>query len=149
MKQILSLTGVCVFINAIRVGNNMKQNESDSELLKLAALACGYVINEARQRERELSGYSHVGLWLDNHTCWNPLADDEAAFRLMVKLNLIVDFNPVLNRAMVREYFLNDREWVEWVENGKNQSNALAATRRAIVRAAAEIGRRVKTVAPA
>jgi len=72
---------------------------------------------------------------------WRPLEDDGDAFRLSVKLNLKTVFHPALNQAIVKRYFgLNgDAEWVENVENHKG--DPCAATRRAIVRAAAEIGK--------
>jgi len=127
----------------------MKQNESDIELLKLAALACGYVINEARQRERELSGYSHVGLWLDNHTCWNPLADDGNALSLAVKLkiSILFEFDRVIACFGDGDYEYE----TEYFYDKPKQTDIAAATRRAIVRAAAavQIGRQVKTVVTA
>ncbi len=127
----------------------MKQNESDIELLKLAALACGYVINEARQRERELSGYSHVGLWLDNHTCWNPLDDDGNALSLAVtlKISILFEFDRVI--ACFGD---GDHEYeTEYFYDKPKPTDIAAAARRAIVRAAAavQIGRQVKTVATA
>lgn len=86
---------------------------NDKELLTLAAKAAGI----------------NVDSWED---CgWSPLSDDSDALRLAVELGLVVDAQ-------------KDRTWV-----GKTQYDAVehhgndpyAATRRAIVRAAAEIGR--------
>jgi hypothetical protein len=54
---------------------------------------------------------------------WNPLADDGDALRLAVKLNLW---------EAVRDGYQHADSW---------DSDPYAATRRAIVRAAAEIGR--------
>ena len=58
---------------------------------------------------------------------WNPLTDDGAALRLAVKLHLPVE-------AMIA--FVAERE-PDW------HKDPYAATRRAIVRAAAEIGRQM------
>lgn len=63
---------------------------------------------------------------------WNPLKDDGAALRLAVKLNLLVD-----NNGPYAECFAPTmRNTVAENHNG----DPCAATRRAIVRAAAEIG---------
>lgn len=65
---------------------------------------------------------------------WNPLESDADAFRLAVSLNLRVVFHPALNQALVREYHSNHKKWLE---NGEDHADPYAATRRAIVRAAA------------
>jgi len=69
---------------------------------------------------------------------WNPLTDDADAFRLAVNLNIDVWYSPdcfiVGTTFMVGEVGYNTEE--NWTEVGKR-----AATRRAIVRAAAEIGK--------
>ena len=91
----------------------------DRELLELAAKACG--LEEAKMRIE--------------FNQWNPLADDGDALRLAVKLNLVV---------------LSDQTGIS-TANGMHQrakelhgTDPLAATRRAITRAAAEIGRSMK-----
>jgi hypothetical protein len=61
---------------------------------------------------------------------WNPITDDGDALRLMVKLDLIVMIGAV--RDVSGQLFLDKSE------------DDLEATRRAIVRAAAEIGRSMK-----
>ncbi len=62
---------------------------------------------------------------------WNPLTDDGDALRLAVKLNIDVCFgaNYVIARGSVQMPIVN------------NANDPYAATRRAIVRAAAAIGR--------
>jgi hypothetical protein len=93
---------------------------NDRELLEMAAKAAG---NGAEW-------YSGIGMGLDNGTSvptfWNPLGSDADAFRLAVKLGLLdrATFPP----AVAYEAATNGGDWY-------------AATRRAIVRAAAEIGR--------
>jgi hypothetical protein len=93
---------------------------TDKELLELAAKAAGV---KGKQ--------DHYGLWTrGSHeaggTVWNPLTDDGDAMRLAVKLGI-----------MGRQSY-----------NGQDYEAAnkdpYAATRRAIVRAAAEIGKGMK-----
>lgn len=95
---------------------------TDRELLELAAKAAGIEINQAMQIERDEAGYAHVGLFTKRKTCWNPLTDDGDALRLAVKLR----FEDIL-----------------YCRNDLNSCNGdiYAATRLAIVKAAAEIGR--------
>lgn len=116
---------------------------TDRELLELAAKAVGYVIDADRQAEREAHGFGNAGFWVSGvSTCWNPLTDDGDAFRLAAELRIDILFDgkdspcahveTVANLPGVREQ--------PWAHEplGDDQN---AATRRAIVRAAAEIGR--------
>lgn len=80
---------------------------------------------------------------MERDKTWNPLIEDGDALRLAVKLSLSV-FTPGGDGdfavASIEDGVLTDDgdTWIqEWVKNG----DKLAATRRAIVRAAAEIGR--------
>ena len=89
---------------------------TDRELLELAAKAAG--IEELRN---ELMQFFGVKVWAKKGNAtytWNPLTDDGDALRLAHKLGLLSDV-PVWPRT-------------------------LEETRRAIVRAAAEIGRNMK-----
>lgn len=97
---------------------------TDRELLEAAARAAGPEV------------FGEPGLYfrrLENHcvTAWNALTDDGDAFRLAASLGLVVDFSrPSAALPFSRhEYDLSDG------------GNNAAATRRAVVRAAAEIGR--------
>ncbi len=96
---------------------------SDRELLELAAKAAGI--------EGE---WSSSGLW-HRHTLWNPLTDDGDALRLAVKLRINLDLQ---YRGMV--YATTE----EFDVDAPHGPDPLAATRRAITRAAAEIGRNMK-----
>ena len=92
---------------------------TDKELLELAAKAAGYLLEDDDDE-----GLSWV-VWDENNnpTDWNPLTDDGDALRLAVKLGINVP--------------------TRW-EHEKMERCGLdvyAATRRAIVRAAAEIGK--------
>ncbi len=109
----------------------------DRELLELAAKAAGYVIESMRSNvgawcypvgEQPNEDGDHPGLF-----GWNPLADDGDALRLAVKLGLLVDAHGLHVRVGL-PYGLG------LAAEPKN-SDPYAATRRAIVRAAAEIGR--------
>ena len=105
---------------------------TDRELLELAAKAAGYRINGS------VSG----GLWISTNKGrswqeWNPLTDDGDALRLAVKLNIPIWECAQYNRAMAEvRYGAASGEYWEPVGD-----DPYAATRRAIVRAAAEIGR--------
>ena len=93
------------------------------ELLELAAKAAGYVVEfmgEDAFRNGQM-GY------------WNPLEDDGDAFRLAVTLGINVTFGSTMVNA--------EREQPEEVASVELfRDDPYAATRRAIVQAAAEIG---------
>ena len=107
---------------------------TDKELLELAAKAAGY---EARWfgdvfcRDTKLEPYPWRG--------WNPLTDDGDALRLAVKLKIDVVFD--FDRVMA-VFGSNDGTCVtEYFYELPTPTDQYAATRRAIVRAAAEIGK--------
>lgn len=96
---------------------------TDRELLELAAKAAGYERNSA----------GPIG------PCeWNPLEDDGDALRLAVDLRLDCCF------------FNDDIEIISWAGNTgdmtveSDNGDRASCVRRAIVRAAAEIGRNIK-----
>ncbi len=106
---------------------------TDKELLELAAKAIG---GNAFIDRPVPKGFPSVWIWFDdpaNATHWNPLTDDGDALRLAVKLNLVVDVNE--DMCFTGTGRINIQEPV------KKKSGLYAATRRAIVRAAAEIGK--------
>ncbi len=101
---------------------------TDREMLELAARAGGYarheyVENSARDG-RVVTG--HYDSLLE--VCINPLADDGDALRLAVQCGILN-----LDDAL----FYGDRD-IDY------QTDPYAATRRAIVRAAAEVGQQMK-----
>jgi hypothetical protein len=103
---------------------------TDRELLEAAAKAAGmpHTYNEF------WSGFyirNPDGSWVPNHH-WNPLTDDGDALRLMVSLRM----NVHLDSNMVDV----DPDGISWFSEAYG-ADPYAATRRAIVRAAAEIGR--------
>ena len=105
---------------------------TDRELLELAAKAAGLDVSfDATQWDR---------FWVNGGGgFWNPLTDDGDALRLAVKL--AIDFK-IRNEVTWWERQESD-EVVYWHHEPHN-NDPYAATRRAIVRAAAEIGRQMK-----
>jgi hypothetical protein len=103
---------------------------TDMELLEAAAKAADLVGQD---------GVFPVGTPDGQWRPWNPLEDDGDALRLAVKLGIAIQLHPawVYARAVIP----NDPYcWREITEGWGNTGDPLAATRRAIVRAAASIG---------
>ena len=105
---------------------------TDRELLELAAKAAGL-------RVRTWDGHSGAMCAIDDDRhglMWMPLTDDGDALRLAVKLGLMID---IQNKITATSVWTTD-------ESGSADFDAAhgkdpyAATRRAIVRAAAEAG---------
>jgi len=108
----------------------MTTQQQDRELLKLAAKAAGIELwpddvftNGLTQKVRE-----------NGVLCWNPIVSDGDALRLAVKLGIKVEFFHSSNTAFAGPL---DMACAEEDVDG----DSCAATRRAIVRAAAAIGR--------
>ena len=94
---------------------------TDKELLELAAKAAGFT--------NWWDGWSDEGRETSDY--WNPLTDDGDALRLAVKLRLVFD-------AQGDKTFCGTTQY-DAIEHHKG--DPYAATRLAIVRAAAEIGK--------
>ena len=107
---------------------------NDRELLELAAKAAG--INIKGYYEDEPSLLIKPGPKLPTAR-WNPLTDDGDALRLAVKLKLC--FGPNFDGDLAVCFGDDGRNITEAYE-----ADSYAATRRAIVRAAAEIGKAMK-----
>ena len=99
---------------------------TDRELLELAAKASG---------ELTSSWYGNDAYFEGVLSRWNPLEDDGDALRLAIKLEMDVSFG--LRGAVIE--LSHGRKVQELDDNDQ-----YTATRRAIVRAAAEIGRNMK-----
>lgn len=98
---------------------------TDRELLELAAKAVGYERNSA----------GPIG------PCeWSPLTDDGDALRLAIKLGIDLRIPSSPNQVFVQ---VGERGSVPCALE-RIDGNPLSATRRAIFRAAAEIGRSMK-----
>ncbi len=105
---------------------------NDRELLEAAAKAAGHAypwVLPARGGERP----------------WNPLTDDGDALRLAVKLSLLIA--PIPYQPGINAYGAVGVSWPGQrfdLDYERFTNDPHAATRRAIVRAAAEIGRSMK-----
>lgn len=114
---------------------------TDKELLELAAKAAG-IIGEWVQDKNFIQERWYFNVPYDHHNMltgfeWNPLTDDGDALRLAVKLQLCVDIGYAIEFVGV---LING----EYVVDVKQGDDPYAATRRAIVRVAAEIGKGMK-----
>ena len=106
---------------------------TDRELLELAAKAAGLL--EMAVGDKDIQRYL---------LRWNPLTDDGDALRLAVKLGIDVSFPlyrkpdpPTVHAGRYWDTYVSC--WYPFEE--RKGEDPYAATRRAIVRAAAEIGR--------
>lgn len=110
---------------------------TDRELLELAAKAAGYDTSHSWNAKRMKMQPPVIGLWIPAvHTCWNPLEYSGQAFDLAVKLRLTIEMgSPLRTFVVVRT---SDSNWREWREKYESKDPG-AATRRAIVRAAAGV----------
>lgn len=102
---------------------------NNRELLELAARAAGMQINKQRQAERDaIVDPATASLWIvDGCTAWNSLTEDGHALRLAVSTGLHKRLHEILTGPAYRADALSYGEQ--------------CATRRAITRAAAEIGK--------
>jgi hypothetical protein len=110
-----------------------------NELLELAAKAAGIEVWFSRMSDGKGEVIEPCHRTLNGETVvWNPLDDDGDALRLAVKLNIDVFFHA----SRVEGHVAGGRiPPVRAIEREDYGDDPLAATRRAIVRAAAEIGR--------
>ena len=109
---------------------------TDRELIELAAKAADIKWDE------DFVCYLGEPDALGLRAKWNPLADDGDALRLAVKLGLDVCVDtPHENEPHTHVIGFSDNKTSATIDVVENHGDPYAATRRAIVRAAAEIGR--------
>ena len=110
---------------------------TDRELLELAAKAAGMELMDRPEV------HCYVGGLMTTTGHWSPLTDDGDALRLAVKLNLIIgsygSYTSVGETFDKPQITTKAQEVLCW--HHETNGDPYAATRRAIVRAAAEIGR--------
>jgi hypothetical protein len=111
---------------------------TDRELLELAAKAAGV-------EHTENEGRLYVQRSLVHKREWNPLTDDGDALRLAVNLHVDLRFcwdgcDDQFDTVIAERGKLSAHEQIGMMPNG-DVVDENAATRRAVVRAAAEIGR--------
>lgn len=107
---------------------------NDRELLELAAKAAGYNIAKSSAQD---------------YAIWNPLTDDGDALRLAVKLQIDMGFyaeNGSTSLVLAKNWCCRNMIGRDDVEP---KGDIYTATRRAIVRAAAEIGKGIEVAAEA
>ena len=124
---------------------------NDRELLELAAKAAGIgtlVWGDKWNVGGDLIDctdmpYIRSGQPDEGDVYWDPLTDDGDALRLAVKLKMSIDtdWNGGANAGNAYVDF-SDPEY--GYQEGEGKKDPYAATRRAIVRAAAEIGKEMK-----
>ena len=102
---------------------------NDQELLTLAAKAAGYKLSFYNGYAVNVTDF-HPAQNVHGAKQWNPLTDDGDALRLAVKLCLWVHMGTY--HVAIESYA---------IEEIVNLNDRYAATRRAIVRAAAAIGK--------
>lgn len=107
---------------------------NDRELLELAAKAANMDI-----------------FWCDciSYNCktgeeWNPLTDDGNALRLAVKLGFSISINRGEEKVVIETGSDDENHFHIEKYQLENEESHVSATRRAIVRAAAEIGKGMK-----
>ena len=105
---------------------------SDRELLELAAKAAGYGYGEWTR---------HGIVFAAKDAVWNPLTDDGDALRLAVKLHINTEIWDTDNLIRTNIYI---KDFGHGNFQERYTTDPYAATRRAITRAAAEIGRNMK-----
>ena len=112
---------------------------TDSELLEFAAKAAGVVWIDNNFPYDE---FGRMMLDFGNgNTEWNPLTNDGDALRLAVKLRLMISWHEPRD---LRVIWWNAEERKEILETWTEAHDSCACSRRAIVRAAAEIGKEMK-----
>lgn len=108
---------------------------TDRELLEMAAKAAGYDPSHPWNAARMTFDPPVIGLAIDGvSTCWNPLENDGDALRLAVKLRLLVDVPSRTAEPLINVLAPKVADVYEPIG-----TDLYGATRRAIVRAAAEI----------
>lgn len=112
---------------------------TDRELLELAAKAAGIIALYWNDGNEVYSGGE--GIIYGDNAIWNPLTDDGDALRLAVKLDFRIDVDK--DRAWAAVTMPRHLGIDSILETNENGDPYLAA-RRAIVRAAAEIGKSMK-----
>lgn len=112
---------------------------TDRELLELAAKAAGI-----KAKYSDNYGDFSVG---EPYSCdevrWNPLTDDADALRLAVKLGIEIHPDRQVSEVATAFCIYRGRQLVGLNTVEEFKDDEMAATRRAIVRAAAVIGRAI------
>jgi hypothetical protein len=106
---------------------------TDRELLELAAKAAGLTI---------LRWGKTAGAFIGEGSAWSPLTDDGDALRLAIAMHINID---TAGHHPAAVFFHPDRGRFIHFREDQAEQGMEAAVRRAIVRAAAELGRVMQT----
>jgi len=110
---------------------------NDRELLELASKAAGIahaICYDAHPEDGFPTAYAKTS----KRTYWNPLTDDGDALRLAVKLGISINLYHCSSPTV---QLIVAQRGLDYSADESVGHDVFAATRRAIVRAAAEIGR--------
>jgi hypothetical protein len=107
---------------------------NDKALLELAAKAAGYSTSKYWHNDGIHCGTEYE--YTDGPHGWNPLTDDGDALRLAVKLGISIHYVAADDGKTLIGVLVNDCELEEI-----NEIDICKAARRAITRAAAELGK--------
>lgn len=109
---------------------------NDIEMIGLAAKAAGYKINWMK------NGCGPYWISIGGDKEWNPIIDDSDAFGLAVKLKIDIEFHHenVHEGEVVTATKNSNIHSICCFENTAMNANLMAATRRAIVRVAVQMG---------
>jgi hypothetical protein len=117
----------------------------ERRMLELAARAAGYEIHPTVEGRDCLAIKDPKGYWGSEHLYWNPLTDDGDAFRLAVSIgfhrNMIIEIGV---GGVCVDVGHPHVEADEFQDPQAASFDPYAATRRAIVRAAAAIGEKME-----
>ncbi len=108
-----------------------KAGQDDRKLLELAAKSAGIDIEFSIFKDESFICFHSGGDCFNSE--WNPLLDDGDALRLAVKLGFVIDSHGMWMRV--------GEPYSDALAHEQKGDDPYAATRRAIVRAAAEIGK--------
>lgn len=113
---------------------------NDRELLEMAAKAAGMKVGDREALDGWICIIGEKSLFADEveHYIWNPLDDDGDALRLAITLDIHI--NRYAGSTTAKEWCsrIDSTEHDQWKVNC---GDAMKSTRRAIVRAAAKIGK--------
>ena len=121
---------------------------SDRELLELAAKAAGIAafsfVEHVKDYDAPHYGAQALQVGSSSYETWNPIINDGDALRLAVKLCIRLNREINCGCDIVEAIGPEDDNMGCHCSTESIEGDPYAATRRAIVRAAAEIGRQMK-----
>lgn len=122
---------------ALAPPNKKETSMTDRELLEYAAKAAGYTDIKYEDGWWLEVRYGITKAVWNGEDYWNPLEDDGDAFRLAVKLSLEIDIH-------FTGIAIRTPNGIKILISAEEINDPYAATRRAIVETAAEIGKEMK-----